>query len=71
MRQEPFVPMEYKHQELMDDLNEFMINAKVWLFDEAAKLRDRRPKPTPKEMDQLMFRLLDVLKKDARPMRRT
>lgn len=67
-RHEPFIPMEYENQQLMDDLNEFMIIAKVWLFEEAARLRDRRPKPTPQEMDNLMLRILRVLKQDAKPL---
>ncbi len=67
-RHERFEPMEYRHEQLMGELNDFMITAKVWLFEEAAKLRPPRQKPTVQEMDSLMIRIMAVLKEDAKPM---
>jgi hypothetical protein len=70
MRHEPFEPMEYANGDLANELNELFINIKVWLFDEAAKLRDRHPKPTAGEIDSIHMSVHRVLMKDARPMRR-
>lgn len=73
MRHEPFVPMEYANEALMDVTNEFFIMLKVWLFQDqfGEKLQDlqrRYPKPDLSEIDNLMHRLMQVLKKDAKPM---
>lgn len=70
MRHEPFEPMEYANKELMAELNELFINIKVWMFDGAAKLRDRRPKPSHEEIDEVHMRVHRALMKDAQPIRR-
>ncbi len=63
-RHERFIPMEYRHEQLMDELNEFMIACKVHLFN----LPVKKPKPTVQEMDSLQARINSVLKQDAKPM---
>lgn len=65
MRHEKFEPMDYVNQQLMDELNEFMICCKVHLFD----VPINKPKPTVNEMDSLMNRLMAELKKDAKPFK--
>jgi hypothetical protein len=70
MRHEPFEPMEYANGDLAYELNELMINIKVWLYDEAARLRDKRPKPSPDELDDIHMRVHRVLMSDAKPIRR-
>ena len=70
MRHEPFEPMEYANGDLANELNELMINIKVWLYEEAASLRDRRPKPRPDELNDIHMRVHRVLMSDAKPIRR-
>ena len=70
MRHEPRELMEYANGDLANELNELMINIKVWLYDEAAQLRDRRPKPSPKELDDIHMRVHQALMKDCKPIRR-
>ena len=60
MRHEKFELMEYENQQLMDELNDFMVCCKVYLFN----LPIKKHKPTVEEMDGLMNRLMEVLKKD-------
>jgi hypothetical protein len=62
--------MEYANGDLANELNELIINIKVWLYDEAAQLRDRRPKPSPKELDDIHMRVHQALMKDCKPIRR-
>jgi hypothetical protein len=62
--------MEYANGDLANELNELMINIKVWLYEEAASLRDRRPKPSPEELDSIHMRVHRVLMSDAKPIRR-
>lgn len=74
-RRPPQELMEYRNQQLMDDLNEFCISLKIWLYPEHCgenreRLQRRYGKPTVADMDQLLFRLIEELQKDARPMRR-
>lgn len=70
MRHEPFELMDYANKDLMAELNELFINIKVWLYEDAAKLRDRRPKPSAQELDDIHMRVHRALMKDAKPMRR-
>lgn len=70
MRHEPFEPMEYANKDLANELNELMINIKVWLYEDAAKLRIHRPKPSIDELDGIHMRVHQALMKDAKPMRR-
>jgi len=63
--------MEYANQELMDELNVFMITMKAWLIipgEQGKRLCDRYPMPNPAYFDSLMFRIMSELKKDAKPM---
>jgi hypothetical protein len=62
--------MEYANGDLAQELNELMINIKVWLYEDAARLRDRRPKPRPEELNNIHMRVHAALMKDARPIRR-
>ena len=64
MRHEKFELVEYKNQQLMDELNEFMVCCKVHLFN----LPIKKHKPTLEEMDILMHRLMEVLKRDKDSM---
>lgn len=57
---------EYRHQQLMDDLNELLICVKVHLYG----LQVQRPKPTVEDLDMMQHRVNEVLRQDARPMRR-
>lgn len=64
------VPMNYKHSELINDLNEFMIAVKIWmhpeLFGEAVHdLKTQHPQIDIKDIDALQRRINEVLKKDA------
>jgi len=63
-RHERFEPMEYRHELLMDELNEFMMDIKTHLF----AIPINRPKPTVQEIDLMMHRLMAALRKDSRPM---
>ena len=69
-RHERFELIEYTNKELMNELNELFINIKVWMYEEAAQLRDRRPKPTAGYLDQVHMRVHQALAKDCRPLRR-
>ena len=73
MRHERFVPMEYANQVLMDDLNEFCIALKIHLHPELfrGKLQDlqrRYGKPEIQDIDAMMGRLMQALRKDSKPM---
>lgn len=63
-RKERFELMEYKHENLMWELNEFMIAVKVHLYNLPVNIS----KPTVDEMDSLQQRLNQVLKQDAKPL---
>ena len=64
MRHEKFELVEYKNQQIMDELNDFMVCCKVYLFH----LPINKHKPTVEEMDSLMHRLMEVLKRDKDSM---
>lgn len=73
MRHERFIPMEYANQDLLDELNDFCISLKIWLYPEKFenKLQDlqrRYTKPDLSEIDNLQHRINTALKKDAKPM---
>ena len=63
-RRERLTPLVYHNQQLMNDLNEFMMNVKVHLFD----LPSKRSKPDLSEIDQLTSRLMQALRKDSEPI---
>jgi hypothetical protein len=42
----------------------------VRLYEDAAQLRDHRPKPIPQELDALHMRVHQALLKDCKPIRR-
>lgn len=63
MRHARFELVRYKNQQLMDELNEFMICCKVYLFGVPIS----KPKPTVKEMDELMNKLMRVLEESQEP----
>lgn len=72
MRHERFIPMEYANQALMDELNEWSIALKVWLYpelfeDKIHDLQRRYPKPELSEIDNFQNRINQVLRKDAKP----
>jgi len=69
MRRRTFELMEYPNGDIANELNELVINIKVWMYDEAAKLRGHRPKPTSEEIDRIHTKILRALMKDCRPMR--
>lgn len=65
--------MEYANQELITDLNEYCIALKVWLHPDlfGEKLQDlqrRYGKPEIKDIDAMMARLMQALRKDSKPM---
>jgi hypothetical protein len=74
MCRQPNTPMDYKHAELMRELNEFSIAIKVWLHsellpdDQARKeMRERYARPDIDYIDSLHRRIREVLQKDATP----
>jgi hypothetical protein len=73
MRYERFIPMEYANEALMNELNDFCIALKVWLFpdqfgDKLYDLQRRYPKPEITDIDSIQNRLNNVLKKDCKPL---
>lgn len=71
MPRPPIELKKYANQELMDDLNQFFVTIKVHLLPNVPEsVIQSYPKPTVKEMDEIMLRLMDVLKKDSSPMRK-
>lgn len=66
MSRQRFEPMEYEHEQLMADLNEFMVDIKTNLFN----IPINRAKPTIQEIDQITNRIFTALKKDATPLRK-
>jgi len=60
----------YKHQELMNELNEMSIKLKIWLYhSDNEQLTNSRPKPTVQELDDLFLnKIMDVLRKDSEPL---
>jgi hypothetical protein len=67
----------YEHQDLMNELNDFIIKMKIhagYLDDHGEAvvnvLKRNNQKPTREEIDNLQSRLLEVLKKDSSPMRK-
>jgi hypothetical protein len=72
MCRQPNTPMDYKHQALMNELNDFMIAVKVHLNpelfgDAIGNVKNRHPKPTIPDIDGLHNRLRHVLQQDAKP----
>lgn len=71
LHQSLFDSKEFTHKKLMDNLNELMIRIKVHLFE----LNDLKtsdiispnnfPKPTVRELDNMLFQLLNILKQDT------
>jgi hypothetical protein len=72
MCRQPNTPLSYKHEALMNELNDFMIAVKVHLNpelfgDAIGNVKNRHPKPTITDIDSLAFRLRHVLQQDATP----
>lgn len=72
-RREPYVPMEYANQGLMDSLNDWCIGLKVWLHpelfgDKLPDLQRRYAKPEIEDIDKMMGHLMKALRKDAKPL---
>jgi hypothetical protein len=67
-------PKFYKHQALMDELNDFFIRLKIHLLDldksSGAYLKATHSKPTKEELDSIHNRIHDILSEDSKPMRR-
>jgi hypothetical protein len=70
MRHERFEPMEYANGDLANELNELFIRIKVWMFEEAAKLRDHHSKPSVAEIDEIHNHVHRILMQDSKPIRR-
>lgn len=62
-------PMQYEHEALMNELNDFMIAVKVWTGsgEWPEDIKQRYAKPDVKYIDSLQRRINEVLQKDARP----
>lgn len=66
-------PKIFHNKELMNEFNDIMIRIKLHLFEfNDLKSSDKIsplevPKPTVKELDELMSKIFDVLKKDSEP----
>lgn len=67
-------PKIYKNQQLMNDLNEMFIRIKCHLFEldnlktSDYPLKQKFPKPSVKELDEIMSRVNIELQKDNEPM---
>jgi len=65
---------EYKHQQLMNDYNLLMMKIKVHLHlqDQSEHKIDlnRFPRPTMKEIDQLMNEVFNILREDSKSIRK-
>lgn len=60
-------PKIYKHQQLMHDFNELQVRIKTYLFDIGdSEFKSKHPKPTPKELDEMMEKVMEVLKQDSK-----
>lgn len=60
--------LDYKHQALLDQLNDFCISLKIHLgYVDDERLKAKYPKPTVQEIDQMQGELNRVLKADAKP----
>jgi hypothetical protein len=73
MSRQPNTPMEYKHRELMDELNELMIAVKLHLLADniilgVNDLEKRYPKPSMDEIDAMHQRINQVLQQEATPL---
>jgi hypothetical protein len=65
--------MEYANQELMNDLNNHCIALKVWLHPgevgaHLSALQRKYPKPSALDIDAMMNRLMQAIRKDSKPM---
>ena len=65
-------PMNYRHTELMQELNELNICLKLWLHPEefgaaANDMKKRYAKPDLKYIDSVQRRVIQALERDAEP----
>jgi hypothetical protein len=72
-RRERYVPMEYKHKQLMKALNVWCICLKVWLHPEQfgpniEEIKQRYPKPDVADIDLCHHLIHKALSQDAKPM---
>lgn len=73
MCRQPNTPMDYKHRELMNELNNFMIAVKLWIHaggpfeSQMEEVKKSYPKPTTEQIDDLHRRINGVLQQDATP----
>lgn len=72
MCRQPNTPLEYKHAELMRELNEFSIAIKLHLHpdkfgDSFQEIQKRYAKPDMDYIDSLHRRIREVLQQDAKP----
>ncbi len=59
----------YAHQQLMDEYNDLQIRIKIYLLDiDDEKLRRQYPKPSGEELDEMMMRIIRVLREESKPM---
>lgn len=58
--------MEYANKDLLWDLNEFMVDVKTHLYN----IPVNRQKPSISEIDSLQARISEILRQDAKPMRK-
>jgi hypothetical protein len=68
MRHQKFELKRYKHQKLMNELNDMMIRIKVHLFLESTADKMAHSKPKMKEIDELTNKIMKVLQKDNEPL---
>lgn len=69
MSRQPNELKTYHNQQLMDDTSEMFIRIKVQLFGTNA-LKSTHKKPNNNELNMLMNRIFEELKKDNQPMRK-
>lgn len=61
----------YHNQVLMNQTNDLFIRIKTHLFDLGdEKFKERHPIPTREELDLIMNRIIQELRKDCEPMRK-
>lgn len=65
-------PRYYVNQQLMDEFNQLMICLKTHLFDLGdPSFKERHPKPTSEQLDQITTNIMRVLSENSQPLRKS
>lgn len=64
----------YANEQLMSDYNTLMMRIKAHLFhlgvdsELAERIKNRYPKPSNEELDEMMYKVFHILRQDSKPM---